>query len=260
MKSDHDRARRIGEIKTRVLYTSTLITLLLTFNEKYKFSDTYKEAKDYIDLIVGFNAICIILYVILEQTESSIYTRAERDRAFRYIDNSFGTHFAEKKVGNYFSQDYLTPGFYKLCVNCFENTFFTYNIARQMQWTTYLKALFIAGVFMFSASVGDKGMVRYIVESILPLVFIQSALKLYLFVNHLDKLREDFGTFFTSVKETGFKDREPEAMKNVITYERTLAAASIQTDNKIFSKLNPELTKEWEDMKRDYNITLPEEA
>ena len=258
MKSDHDRARDIGEWKTWVLYASTLVTFCLTLNEKYKLSETHKELKDYVDVAIGFNALFIIFYIVLELREGYLFARAERDRVFRYIDNSFHTAFAEKTIDNYFSQDYLNPGFYKLCVNCFENTFFTYNVAKQMQVGIYIKALFIVGVFMFSASVGDKGMARYIIESILPLVFVQSALKLSLFVSNLDNLRESFASFFTSIKDSDFSKKEPEALKNVITYEKILASSSIQTDSKIFSKLNPSLTKEWEEMKIKYNIKQPQ--
>ena len=172
----------------------------------------------------------------MEVRENYIFSKAERNRTLQYVDNSFETNFAGKRAENYFTQDKLNPGFYKFCVNCFENTYHTFNIAKQMQYTVYLKAAIILVVFMFSATVGDKGIVRYLTESVLPLTLIQNAVRLSIFVTKLDYLKEGFTTFFTSIKNSGFDDKEPEALKNVITYETILAWASIPLDSIIFKK------------------------
>ncbi|MBC3795034.1 hypothetical protein [Spirosoma utsteinense] len=254
MKSDYDRVTEIGTYKTRILYLSTAITFLLTLNNKYEFSKSYKGSDDYIELAIGFNSILVVLYILLEIRENYIFSKAERNRTLQYVDNSFETNFAGKRVDNYFTQDKLNPGFYKLSVNCFENTYHSFNIAKQMQFAVYSKAVIVLLVFMFSATVGDKGIVRYLTEAVLPLSLIQNAVKLSIFVTRLDSLKETFTTFFTSMKNVNFENREPEALKNVITYETTLAWASMPLDSDIFFKMQEQLAQEWEELKKEFQI------
>jgi hypothetical protein len=253
-KSDYDRVATIGKWKGRVLGFSTLITLLLTLDEKYSLSTIHTSLKDYVPVIIGANVALVALYVWLDSRENFVFSKAERTRTLQYVDNSFDTNFAGKKLEGYFTQEKLTPGFYKFCVNCFENTFHTYNIAKEMQKWVYAKAVGVLLVFIFSALVGDKGVVRYLSEAILPLALLQSAIKLSIFVSRLDTLRETFASFFTSIKSSSFEAREPEALKNVITYETTLAWASIPTDSDIFFRMREQLASEWEELKLQYNI------
>ena len=254
MKSDYDRVTEIGKYKGWILLFSTLITFSLTLNNKYEFTKPYKGLNDYIEVLIGLNSIFVVLYILLEIRENYIFSKAERNRTLQYIDNSFDTNFAGRRVGNYFTQDKLNPGFYKCCVNCFENTYHTFNIAKQMQFSVYAKAVSVLVVFMFSATVGDKGIVRYLTEAVLPLSLIQNAVKLSIFVTRLDTLKETFTTFFTSIKNSGFEGREPEALKNVITYENTLAWASTPLDSKVFFKMQKQLAQEWEILKEEFQI------
>lgn len=254
MKSDYDRVATIGNYKSGILYCSTLLTLALTLNNKYEYSKTHKDLADYIEVIIGLNSILVLLYIILDIRENYIFSKAERSRTLQYVDNSFDTNFSGKKIDNYFTQDKLNPGFYKCCVNCFENTFHSFNIAKEMQFAVYAKAVIVLIVLMFSATVGDKGIVRYLTEAILPLSLIQNAVKLSIFVSRLDTLQETFTTFFSSVKNGTFKDKEPEALKNVVTYETTLAWASIPLDSSIFKKKQKELAQDWEQIKIDFKI------
>jgi hypothetical protein len=254
MKSDYERVSQIGFWKNLVLILSTVLTLALTLDEKYKLSIVHESLKDYVELIIGINSIFVVLYIWFDIRENIIFSKAERGRTLQYVDNSFDTNFGGKKVEGYFTQDKLGPGFYKACVNCYENTYHTFAIAKEMQYGTYAKAVVVIIVLMFSATVGDKGIVRYLTEAILPLAAFQSALKLSFFVSRLDTLKETFANFFNSIKDSGFQNREPEALKNVVTYETTLAWASIPLDSKIFLKMREELAKEWEELKQQQHI------
>jgi hypothetical protein len=254
MKSNYERVADINKKKMSILYTSTIITLLLTINEKYEFSSSYNVFEDYIPVIIAINLMLIVGYLVLDFRATYIFSRAERTRTLQYLDNSFDTNFAGRKVENYFTQDKLNPGFYKLAVNCFENLFHTLTVIKEMQSKVYIKAIVIVLVFVFSAAVGDKGIVRSLIEAILPLVLIQDAIKLSYFISRLENLTDNFKTFFTLIKTTDFNNKEPEAMRYVIEYETILAWASMPTDSKVFYKLQNQLASEWEELKGQYNI------
>lgn len=255
MKSNYDRVTDINIRKKWILYASTIITLLLTVNEKYKFTESYPQLAVYSQLIIAINLMLIVGYLILDFRATYIFSRAERTRTLQYLDNSFDTNFAGRKVENYFSQDKLNPGFYKLAVNCFENVFHTVSIAREMQAKAYYKAVAVILVFVFSAAVGDKGIVRSLIEAILPLALLQDAIKLSFFISRLETLFDNFKAFFTNIRTGGFNDKEPEAMRYVIEYETTLAWASTPLESDLFLKLQDPLSIEWDKLKLEYNIT-----
>jgi hypothetical protein len=254
MISDYDRVSDLGEKKNYALYASTLITILLTVLEKYKVVESYPSLKDYISVIIAINLILVLLFVYFGLRQNYIFSRAERNRRLEYIDNSFDTNFGGKRVVNYFTQDKLQYGFYKLCVNCFENVFHTFSIVREMQAGVFLKAFIIAIFFVFSAAVGDKGIIRSIIEAILPLAIIQDAIKIAIFSNRLETTLSNFKSFFSSIKDKPFLDKEPEALKNVIEYETTIAWASIPLDSDVFYKNQDILAKEWDELKKQYKI------
>lgn len=51
---------------------------------------------------------------------------AANERRKGFIDNSLGTKLLEKPVLNYYDNDSIEKGPYKMLVNCYENCFFTY--------------------------------------------------------------------------------------------------------------------------------------
>ncbi|WP_313155908.1 hypothetical protein [Sphingobacterium multivorum] len=256
MKSNYDRVTDINNRKGILLYFSTILTLLLTINEKYGIILSDNSFYVYIQLIVAINLVLIVSYIVFDFRATYIFSRAERTRTLQYLDNSFDTNFAGRKIDNYFTQDKLAPGFYKLSVNCFENVFHTVSIIREMQTKVYLKAFFVFVIFVFSAVVGDKGIIRSIIEAILPLTILQDAIKLSLFISRLENLLDNFKTFFSSIKSQEFLNKEPEALRYVIEYETTLAWASIPLDSKTFFKHRDSLAKEWDLLKEEYNIEV----
>lgn len=227
---------------------------MVTLNDKYHLSKNYADLGDYINLSIALNSILIILYVFSEIRANYIFNKAEKNRRLQYLDNSFGTNFAGVTLSNYFSQDRLNSGFHKLAVNCFENTFHTFNIVQLMQPKLYLKAGAVMIIFLFSATVGDKGIVRALIEAILPLALLQDAIKTSLFVNKLENLLESFKTFFSNLRGNSFVDKEPEVMKLVIDYETSLAWASLPLDSKLFFKEQTRLASEWNILKQSYQI------
>lgn len=254
MKSNYDRVADINLRKKRILYVSTTITLLLSINEKYKFTELHNGLIIYTQIIIAINSMLIASYLILDNRATYIFSRAERTRTLQYLDNSFDTNFAGRKVEAYFTQDKLNPGFYKLSVNCFENVFHTFSIAKEMQIRVYTKAFIVALVFIFSALVGDKGLVRSLIEAILPLVLLQDAIKLSFFISRLETLLDNFKLFFTNIKNTNFTDKEPEAMRYVIEYETTLAWAAMPIESKIFFSMKDQLADDWDLLKAEYQI------
>lgn len=252
--NDYERVHRIGKIKNWLLWISTLFTIVLSLNNKYKYAEHHQALQDYIDFLIGVNSLLVVGYLCLEGRANYIFTKAEKRRRLQYLDNSFNTNFADSQAINYFSQSNLSPGFEKLAANCFENTFHTFSILKLMQWAIYRNAAIVGTVFLFSAFIGDKGAARTLIEAVLPLALLQEAVRTAIFINRLENLLDSFRSLFTSIRTSGFQDKEPDAMKHVIDYETTLAWASMPLDSPIFLANRQRLADEWDAIKLTYQI------
>ena len=244
--------------KDRILYASTFITFILNLNERFHFLECYGYNKSYSDIIIGLNAVLVAIYIGLEIALNTTFQKAEASRIVRYIDNSFNTNFSAAAVPQlgYFSQDYISPGLYKMCVNCFENSLFSLSIAKEMELRRYVKAGIVSLLFLYTATVGDSGTVRYLTDAILPLSLIQDAIKFYLYIARLEKVHDGFASFFQSIKgkPKEFEKRHAEALKLITSYETTLAWSLIKLDSKIYRRLNPSLSQDWDKLKQQYQI------
>lgn len=249
---------KIENWKNSVLIISTIITFTLNINEKSHFLEPYGYNKTVSTIIIGFNAVLVVAYIFFEITINFIFQKAEGNRILRYIDNSFLTNYSAAAIpqSGYFSQDNLSPGLYKMCINSFENTLFTFKIAKRMEAKRYIKAFIVFLVFIFTATVGDSGTIRYLTDAILPLALVQDAIKFYFYSSKVEAIHANFASFFTSLNGnmSNFSSRHSEALKLVITYETTLAWSSIKLNSNIYEELNPTLSQEWELLKQQYNI------
>lgn len=70
VKSDYDRVEVVSRWKNRVIIGSTIVTLGLTLDEKYKLSSLHTVLRDYVTVIVGLNVMLIVLYVGLDFREN----------------------------------------------------------------------------------------------------------------------------------------------------------------------------------------------
>ena len=66
--------------------------------------------------------IAIISYYVVDiATEAFLYPATARMRRMGFIDNSLGARFLSLPSKNYFTNDVVKPGLYKMSVNCYEN-------------------------------------------------------------------------------------------------------------------------------------------
>ena len=80
--------------------------------------------KIYLKVFYCFYLIIIILYFILSlYNEIILYPTTAEKRRKGFIDNSLGSKYLTEETKNYYSNDNLEKGPYKMLVNCYENCF-----------------------------------------------------------------------------------------------------------------------------------------
>ncbi len=248
----YETVERLNKYAKYLLYSTTFLTLTISVADKYELLGIYKY------YVIGINIILISLFAFFENRAQYIYTKAEMKRRLDWLDNSFQTNFSGKRSQNYFTNDHLAPGLYKLAVNCFENSSHTTFIIEKMLPRILLKNIIIIAIFIFSAVIGDKEIIRLFFELALPLILIQELIKIIFFSTRMNKVFDGFKSLFNDLMKIEFDNKTAEALKHILEYETTLSWASVPLDSKIFNQYKDHLAKEWDDLKAEYKIKTGE--
>lgn len=142
---------------------------------------------------------------------------------FQY-DNSFGTKLSETRSVGYYSNDDVASGYMKLALNNFESVFFTYRIMKENLCPAIIKAIVISVIFILVAILGLQNIFILLIQITLPITIIVESIR------HADILNQ------------------------LTNYTATLTAGSVLLDDRTYSKLNASLSKEWDEIKNEFEI------
>ena len=198
--------------------------------------------------IIGYGILYIIVEIIMQPM-------AANERRKGFIDNSLGTKLLEKPVLNYYDNDSIEKGPYKMLVNCYENCFFTYNIIKVMLPKMAIKNTILFGLLLIFAYYGIKDNVVAIpfLQLFLSSLFLIELIYHIAFFFRLKNLCDKFKQIFSTPKSTKNKTIQ-DAIYMVLEYETTLAYNKSPNSNSVYKKLNNKLTVEWSCIKQNYDI------
>lgn len=242
--------RRIGVI---LLYLVSALSILIPFvSNLYKSNILLKNIFEFANYI-----FIVSYYVVNVVTETFLYPATARLRRMGFIDNALGSKFLGKPTENYFTNDAIQPGAYKIAVNCFENCYFTYNISRGMHVSVITKNVLFAFVFLSTAYIGlkDNSVGLPILQVLLSSLFITELIHHLNFVSKLQVLLEKFKLFFMDVMENRLDENNlHRPILLLLDYETTLAYNKAPLSDRVYKKLNKKLSAEWEELKEYYEI------
>ncbi len=245
-----DNAKLYDKYANYVLWLSTLL-IIIAFLLKVFYPDL-----SYISNIINkVNCLFIVAYAVLNFITDYIFYKASYHKRLDFIDNSFNTSYSEENSSEYYSNDNIENGIYKLAVNSFENSLFTYSISKKMLIKIWIKNTLIALVFLILAIFGYENTFVLLLQLTLPILLLSKAIKLTIFVNRINQVYENYRKLFQNLKNNSDNElANPEILINVIEYESTLSWGSVLLDSKIYYSLNDELSKVWEEIKIKYEI------
>ena len=198
--------------------------------------------------IIGYGILYIAVEIIMQPM-------AANERRKGFIDNSLGTKLLDKPVLNYYDNDSIEQGPYKMLVNCYENCFFTYNIIKVMLPKMVIKNTILFGLLLIFAYHGIKDNVVAIplLQLFLSSLFLIELIYHITFFFRLKNLCDKFKQIFSTPKSTKNKTIQ-DAIYMVLEYETTLAYNKSPNSNSVYKKLNNKLTEEWNCIKQNYDI------
>lgn len=209
-----------------------------------------------VDILNMLNCIFIILYgVLYVVVEIIMQPMAANERRKGFVDNSLGTRLLDKPVLNYYDNDTIEQGPYKMLVNCYENCFFTYNIIKAMLCRMIIKNIMLFVLLLIFAYHGIKDNIVAIpfLQLFLSSLFLIELTYHIVFFFRLKNLYEKFKQIFSTPKSTK-KITIQNAIYMVLEYETTLAYNKSPISDSVYQELNNKLTEEWNSIKQNYDI------
>ncbi|MFZ1320853.1 MAG: hypothetical protein WAT71_04790 [Ignavibacteria bacterium] len=230
-----------------------MFTNLVNF-KVFEISDFLNDIKN--QLYIGLLLALFIITIIIDY---KLLPEAQRKTRCDFFDNAFGTKFIHNKNSEeYYTNDNIEKGIYKMAVDLFESSLFTYNISSRMRFKRIILCCLLFVVLIPLSFYGFKntffiGII--ILQALLSIYFAGGLIKLLIFVGKNKEYFEELKSLFSN---SNFKQNiieyEAKIIKLYADYESTKAWSFIHLDSRIYNKINPTLSKEWEEMKQKYNI------
>lgn len=246
----YETVESLNKLADIMLYASTALSIAISLLGYFQLLLSLKTT------LIGINILFICTYVFLNNRANYIFTKAEMKRRLDWLDHSFGTNFSGKRSQGYFTNEQLSPGLYKLAVNCFENGYHTQFIISKMLGAIIIQTIIVVLIFISSAYIGNREIIRLFFELSLPAILIQKLIKAVYFSSRINEVQDRFKNLFNDLMKFGFENKTAEALRDILEYETALAWASTPLKSKVFRKYQDRLAQEWEQLKKEYQIRV----
>lgn len=188
----------------------------------------------------------------------SFFNKGHRLREIGLIDNSFN----EKRIPNYDGNQYynnstISKEEIKLLANMHENALFTFRIAEKMSIPYYV--IFVVSFCFFIVMIFMRGMDDYsslLLSFIVSSSFFDRVIKLNSLKAPSEDVYEKANEICSSYEKTPTKTNliVPKILELLLLYENAVFESKIILCERIFKKLNPSLSREWQSIRDAYLI------
>lgn len=232
-----------------------LIFLLTIFPLLVK---SFYDITEYIDLLIIINIISICFLFTLDIIiEFVLLPLANNRRIDDFLDNSLGSNFSQKNSINYYDNDKIKIGLYKVAVNLFENCFFTKALLCKSYINKIIIPILFIIVLIISTYTGFKNnpLGLTILQTLLSINILGNLIKYSILVIKLNTIEDNLNSLFQNKNfKTNLIEYESYIYRYWLKYETLISKINPDISTKTFAKSNTILTKEWEDIKIKHNI------
>jgi|694.fasta_scaffold01664_4 hypothetical protein len=219
---------------------------------------SFYDITEYIDLMNIINIISICFLFTLDIIiEFVLIPLANNKRIDDFLDNSLGSNFSQKNSINYYDNDKIKIGLYKVAVNLFENCYFTKSLLCKSYIDKIIIPILFIIVLIISTYAGFKNnpFGLTILQTLLSINILGNLIKYLILVIKLNTIEDNLNSLFQNINfKTNLMEYEIYIYRYWLKYETLISKINPDISTKTFAKSNTILTKEWEDIKIKHNI------
>ncbi len=205
--------------------------------------------------LATFFIVIAVAYFIVRYSAVLFYLpNAEKMRRKQLLSDSFSVPLTHEKTEEYYNNPY-SPSVKRLGANILENSLFSQRILQVMLPRERVKiTIYIA---LWIAALASRSVSHDVVMVISQSVFSAEVLARWV---SMEVLRSRYFEVYNDLYKVFLVKRHesPESVPLILdafsNYECAKAAAGINLSTKIFDKINPIVTKEWEEIKVNLGI------
>ncbi|MBN9127508.1 MAG: hypothetical protein J0I90_07995 [Nitrosospira sp.] len=175
--------------------------------------------------------------------------RAEEKRRQDFLSNAFHIPLTHERTIGYYNND-LTGSIDRIAAQLLENSLFTKTITRTMARRERILVLLYFAVYLLIILNRDSNLELITIAS--QVLFSEQALSRCIRLEWLrmrsEKIFDEVYRMFQSKPDTD--NFQVQTLDFLIDYESTKATAGITLSSKLFNRLNPSLSQEWEYIKK----------
>lgn len=240
--TDLYKKSEITSIVGKFLFVANIILACIAF----AFSST-----SWFDVIIIVELIVSLLFAATDILDEVWFLHdAQRERRKSFLSNSLGTDLSEYKTDGYYNNNH-NPSVIKMGINCFENVFFSKNLAAKRALLEFCKALSCILLFILSCIlVKDINIILVISQFIFSGILFFNAIRSLAFNIQVKQLYERFRNEFI-VSGINTDNQLIIIIDCVMEYECLKSSSHIMLSNKVFNKNNPDWSSTWLEMEKE---------
>ncbi|MDP4460618.1 hypothetical protein QUD39_04945 [Staphylococcus hyicus] len=209
-------------------------------------------------ILLVCTAVSVIIIFILEKSKDYYFNQGIYYRRLKLLDNAFNQlHEPKEATFEYYDNDEIEPGTYKLFWDVYESAFFSQFIVSKMLKIMYRLALIVIVFLLILFFMSGINIYSFFVLSLVFSNAFLNRINSFKTTNDsLDRLLEKSAVLADDMKNKGNnkEDFMRRIMDIIINYESTIAENKYSLSDIIYTKNKEFLNSEWESIKKKYHL------
>lgn len=233
-KSFFEKSIRIDNINKKIVwFYFSLAVISVKFNNKY------------ILLTLA------IIYLVIEVSNlfiNHLREKAENIRRKDFFNNSYAVKSIALQSENYYDNDDVKEGLFKVFLNLGENSLFSKEISNKMLSKEKVKFIVSISILIIMTVFGfvDNNYSYSILQILFSRILIISYFELFMYNLNMTQIYDEIEILIENgLNNENYKNYEAQILRLLVKYETNISNYKIFLDSHIYNELNPLLTEQW---------------
>jgi hypothetical protein len=206
-------------------------------------------------VIVVFLIVALAYFIVSQGQQCYWLWRAEHERARRLISDGLGAKLSHDHTHLYYNNSYR-PSIQRLGANLMENSLFGRAVTSDMLQSTRIRIgiYFVIWFTAFAARHNDLKLLVVITQLLFSAGLVADWINLEVLHARFERVFEELHGVFRSNTHADGIDDVATILLALVSYQAAKSAAGTLLDETSFTKISPEVTKQWAKIRADLNM------
>lgn len=207
----------------------------------------------YWNQVIVLEALLLTAYSLLTLGSSIANFFARKKKINDVVDNAFGTEIGIDHSENYFDNEEIKEGTKKLLYNTAESCFFSYRELKSMVGNVCFKTFLPFAILLVGLLINKTEVIMAIFRISAIFVLLIQAIQFFVTLFQLEiLLSRMLDTIKHKIGSTA--QFNAECINYALEYETVMVWYGVKIPDKVYLKLNEQLTSEWENLKNTFLV------